>query len=296
MNRDLSYVITEGNITIEHFLKSMGYTHSVIVTLKKTKNGIMQNHKWARTCDMLSDGDLLQIHFVEPTEDTTILPIPGPLNIIYEDEDILVIDKPYGMPIHPSINHYENTLANAVLAYYEKGNGHFTFRCINRLDRDTTGLTIVAKNMLSAGILNVQMKNRMIHRTYYAICQGEVDEKGTIQAKIGRSADSTVIRIIDEEHGETAITHYWKIAYDSQKDLSLIKLQLETGRTHQIRVHMKSIGHPLIGDFLYNPDYTFINRQALHSGELDFVHPITKEKMHLSSGLPQEMKCIFESN
>ncbi len=293
MNRDINYEITKEGYTIGSFLKEQGFPHSVIVTLKKTENGIMRNGIWARTCDVLHCKDTLFIHYVEPKEETSILPASIPFKAVYEDDDILVVDKPYGMAIHPSINHYEDTLANAILAYYKDAPSHFTFRCINRLDRDTTGLTIIAKNRISAGILNDAMKAREIHRTYYAIVSGNCMENGTINAPIGRAADSTVLRQVDEELGENAITHYWKIAYEATKDLSLIRLALDTGRTHQIRVHMKYIGHPLIGDFLYNPDYTFINRQALHSGELHFTHPITKEEMHLFSPLPLEMKCIF---
>ena len=149
--------------------------------------------------------------------------------------------------------------------------------------------------MLAAGILNEQMKMRHIKRTYYAICSGKTSVSGTITAPIARKDNSTVERCVDFKNGETAITNYTLLNYDIGKDLSFVKLQLETGRTHQIRVHMKYIGHPLIGDFLYHPDYTYIDHQALHAGELDFIHPITKEKMHFSSDLPFEMKRILTS-
>ena len=196
------------------------------------------------------------------------------------------------MPIHQSINNYDNSLANAIMYYYKDYD--FVFRCINRLDRDTSGLTIIAKNSLSGAILSQSVSKRQIHRTYTAICNGETKLSGTITAPINRKEASTIERCVDFTNGEAAITHYTRLAYDSKKDLSLVQLQLETGRTHQIRVHMKYINHPLIGDFLYNPDYRYITRQALNSSEIEFTHPITNQKMHFHIPLPSDMKCIFD--
>lgn len=139
------------------------------------------------------------------------------------------------------------------------------------------------------------VSKREIKRTYIAICSGKVESEGTIHAPIGRVCDSTILRQVDFENGEDAITHYKRLQYDKEKNLSLVKINLLTGRTHQIRVHMKYIGHPLIGDFLYNEDYTYMNRQALHSYSLDFLHPITKEKMDFTSELFPDMKSIFQS-
>lgn len=298
MNRRIDYRIdnTNANISIEQFLKQQGYTHSILVLLKKTTNGILRNGSWARTSDILASNDLLSISIIEPASDAdNLIPNPLPLVICYEDDDIIVIDKPAHMPIHPSLYHYEDTLANA-LAYYFKGNNEtFTFRCMNRLDRDTTGLTIVAKHLLSAAIINQQIKERQVRRTYLAICEGCVSDFGTIDAPIARKETSLVERCVDYSTGETAITHYKRIAYHAKLDYSLVELHLETGRTHQIRVHMKHIGHPLIGDFMYNPNTSHMNRQALHSARLTFIHPITHKKMHLTSDLPSDMKCLFPS-
>lgn len=295
MKRILNYEITEefSGYSILGFLKKNGYTHNVITHLKKTEHGIVLNDHWAYVTEKLNVKDQLLITIIEEELQTSIIPIFGNFEIIYEDEDILVINKPAGMPIHPSMGYHENTLANAVLYYFKESGNLVPFRCMNRLDRDTTGLTVIAKHMLAAGALNDQMKNRQVHRTYFAICEGKVNPSGTIDAPIARKDDSTVERCINYEHGEHAITHYTLISYDAIKDLSYVKLSLDTGRTHQIRVHMKYIGHPLIGDFLYNPNYAYIHRQALHAGELSFIHPITKEKMHFSSDLPIEMKCIL---
>ncbi|MBQ6811939.1 MAG: RluA family pseudouridine synthase [Agathobacter sp.] len=296
MERKLEYYITDEfhNKTIEQFLKLQEFPHQAIVQLKKTSEGICRNGVWAYVNEKLSAGDCLSLHLVEEYTDSSIQPLYVPLDIVYEDEDILVINKPANMPIHPSMNHHEGTLANGLMYYFQEKEELFTFRCINRLDRDTSGLTIVAKHLLSAGILSRQVSAREIKRTYRAICHGLVDEHGTIDAPIARAADSTIERCVNIETGEIAITHYKRIAYDTEKNLSLVELHLETGRTHQIRVHMKYIGHPIIGDFLYNPDYIFCNRQALHSSSLDFIHPITKKEMHFASPLPEDLKCIFK--
>lgn len=297
MERRIKYQITDKfhNKTIEQFLKAQEYPHQAIVQLKRTREGILRNDVWAYTSEKLEAGDALSLHLVEDETDTSIQPLYVPLEIIYEDEDLLVINKPANMPIHPSMNHHEDTLANGLLYYFQEKNENFTFRCINRLDRDTSGLTIVAKHLLSAGILSRQVSKKEIRRTYRAICKGLVDETGTIDAPIARVHNSTIERWVNFETGERAVTHYKRVSYCEEKDLSLVELQLETGRTHQIRVHMKHIGHPIIGDFLYNPDFTYCNRQALHSYQLSFIHPLTKKEMHFASPLPEDLKCIFQN-
>ena len=295
MERKLEYLITEKfhNKTIEQFLKSEEFPHQAIVQLKKTNEGILRNGVWAYVNEKLQEGDQISLHLVEETTETSIEPIFVPLSIVYEDEDLIIIDKPANMPVHPSMNHHEGTLANGVLHYYQSKGEHFTFRCINRLDRDTSGLTIIAKHLLSGGILSRQVSGRQIKRTYRAICNGLIPKQGTIDAPIARAGNSTIERCVDFTNGERAVTHYKRIAYDAEKDLSLVELRLETGRTHQIRVHLKYLGHPIIGDFLYNPDYRYCQRQALHSASLQFIHPITKKEMYFTSPLPDDLKdCI----
>ena len=295
MKRQLRYTITEKDRdnTIEFFLKNKGFSHHVMVQLKRTENGIMRNGIWSYTNERLKEGDVLDLNLVENGLSSDIEPVKLDFRIVYEDEDILVVDKPAGMPVHPSINNHDNTLANALLYYFSSRGESFVFRCINRLDRDTTGLTIIAKHSLSAGILGQMVAARQIKRTYMAIVDGLTEASGTIDAPIARRDNSTIERCVDFVKGERAVTHYKRLSYSEEKDLSLIELKLETGRTHQIRVHMKHIGHPLIGDFLYNPDYKYIGRQALHSAELSFVHPITHEKMHFTAPLHGDMKCIL---
>ena len=297
MERKFVYYIDKENDNkiIEKFLKEQGFTHHALVTIKRTDHGILRNGTWEYINQRLHLNDELVILLRENEQSEHVVPVELDLDIQYEDEDILVVNKPANMPIHPSINNYENTLANAIGYYYNKKGIPFVFRCVNRLDRDTTGLTIIAKHSLSAGILSQMVSKREIKRTYIAICSGKVESEGTIHAPIGRVCDSTILRQVDFENGEDAITHYKRLQYDKEKNLSLVKINLLTGRTHQIRVHMKYIGHPLIGDFLYNEDYTYMNRQALHSYSLDFLHPITKEKMDFTSELFPDMKSIFQS-
>jgi 23S rRNA pseudouridine1911/1915/1917 synthase len=260
--------------------------------LKRTENGLLLNGKWGRVRDILQAGDELTIQLTEEDSSDNIVPVKLPLDIIYEDEDILVVNKPADMPIHPSQGNYDNTLANAVAYYYQQKNETFTYRCINRLDRDTTGLLIIAKHMYSASLLSEMVANHEIHREYLAIATGEVPETGTIIAPIGRVDGSTIERHVDEMQGDYACTHYKRLDYNN--GYSLVSLKLETGRTHQIRVHMKHIGHPLPGDFLYNPDYSVIERQALHSHKLSFIHPISGKPLEFVADLPMDMKKIIE--
>ena len=279
MNRKLTYEMTaeQEGTKIGDFLRKTGYSRHVVIHLKKTENGILLNGQWAYVGQSLKEGDHLEIHILESESSEQIVPTELPLNIVYEDEDLLVINKSADLPIHPSVNNYDNTLANALMWYYQQRGETFVYRCINRLDRDTTGLLIVAKNMLSGGILSDMMKKREIHREYLAIAEGKVPKEGTIDAPIARKEKSVIERCVNFEKGDRAVTHYRRLDY--RNGYSLVKLKLETGRTHQIRVHMKYIGHPLTGDYLYNPDYRILDHQALHSWKLAFTHPITGAKM-----------------
>lgn len=311
MTRILNYTVTEADAgkKLEEFLRENGCSHHVLTQLKRTERGICLNGVWAYTTQRLNTGDIIQLTIQELESSEHIIPVPLPLSIVYEDEDLMVIDKPSNMPIHPSINNYDNTLANAVMYYFAQQNIPFVYRCINRLDRDTSGLLILAKNMMSGAILSSMSAQRQIHREYLTVVEGCLPEAGTICAPIARSEHSVLMRCVDWEHGEEAVTHYQRIAcfesasinYLTEPDqnnqapmLSLARVHLETGRTHQIRVHMNYIGHPMIGDFLYNPDSQhLINRQALHSHRLSFVHPITREPLTFVSELPCDIQKVI---
>lgn len=306
MKRILTYPITESDSDqrIYDFLCHHGYSRHIRTWLKQHPGSVRLNGEEALFYFPLKNSDLLEISLEEEHPSENIVPVDLPIHIIYEDEDLMVIDKSADMPVHPSIGNYENTLANAAAWYFHRQDIPFVFRCINRLDRDTTGLLILAKHMLSGAILSDQMKKRAIHRTYLAITEGKTDPAGTIDSPIGRTDQSLILRQVDHENGDSACTHYlqkcWhpKTFYPEtlpvpQDGLSLVQLQLETGRTHQIRVHMTSIGHPLIGDTLYNPETALMNRQALHSYRLAFTHPVTGVSLEFTSPLPEDMAEFF---
>ena len=285
-------------MTIQSFLKQQQYSSQVITHLKRTPDGICRNGVWARVHEVLQSGDLLTISIVEETSSEHIVPVPLPFPIVYEDEDLLVINKPSGMPIHPSQGNYENTLANAAAYYFASQNIPFTYRCINRLDRDTTGLLIIAKHMYSASLLSNMVARREIHREYLAAATGLVEESGMIEAPIGRANGSTIERCVDFAHGDYACTHFHRLAY--QNGYSLVSLKLETGRTHQIRVHFSSIGHPLVGDPMYgaNPRLSQalgLERQWLHAMELEFRHPRTHINTVVTSRYPTDLQHALET-
>lgn len=291
--RILTYEIQpeDAGRTVAEYLRSRGFSRHLLIRLKTMPDGItldgvpvLPSHRFF--CDRVKS--LLTIRLREEEASEHIAPVPLPLTIVYEDEDLLVLDKPPDMPIHPSMGNYENTLANALAYYYEQQERPFIFRCINRLDRDTSGLLIVAKNAYSSVVLSAQMKERHIHREYLAVVQGLAPERGTIDAPIGRQPGSVIARCVDPVSGEPAITHYTRVAASPDGTYSLMRIHLDTGRTHQIRVHMGHIGHPLPGDFLYCPDYRHFKRQPLHSHRLSFSHPVTGKEMTFTSPLPED--------
>ena len=298
MTRRLQYQIEDRHSgkSIGMFLKEKEYSRAVIIELKKTKTGIRKNGVWAGVNEIIKTGDILDICLSEQETSENIVPRECTFDILYEDEDILVVNKPYDTPIHPSVNNYDNTLANGIMYYYKEQNKPYVFRCINRLDRDTTGVTIIAKNLISASILSKRMKERGLSRTYLAFVEGITREEGTIDLPIGREEGSIIKRKIDEKEGKQAVTHYRRLEvfHIEGKAVSAVALQLDTGRTHQIRVHMAAIGHPLLGDFLYNENNHMLTRQALHAAECTFNHPITGEYMKVTAPLHKDMEMLIQ--
>lgn len=276
-------------------MKKRGYSAANLTDLKKIPQSVLVNGKWEYMIFRLHAGDVLTVHIVESVSSPKIPPVRHPLDIVYEDEDLLIINKQAGMPVHPSMSNYTNSLGNAVAWYFYTQDIPFVFRCINRLDHNTSGLTIVAKHMVSGSILSAMVKERKIRREYLGIVRGRPKPpSGTITAPLGRKPGSVIERTIDFENGESAVTHYEVI--DEKNGHSLVRLHLETGRTHQIRIHMKYLGFPLIGDSLYNPDMEYISRQALHSTRLVFSHPITGRTMEFVSPLPDDMLCVLNGS
>lgn len=296
MERIFEYQITaaEEGRKIGDFLREKGYSRHLLRQLKETEDGLLRNAQPTFTTVALKAGDRIRVRLLEKAEGSeAIMPAPLPFEIVYEDEDLLVVNKPADMPIHPSFQNHGNTLADALTWHYQQYREDFVYRCINRLDRDTTGLLIVAKHLLSASILSDMVGKREIHREYLAIVKGIPPENGTISAPIGRKKGSAILREVNFETGEPAVTHFARL--EIRNGLSLVSLKLETGRTHQIRVHMGYIGCPLIGDYLYYPECSRISRQALHSHRLSFLHPITGKALSFTAPLPEDMDKAFWS-
>ena len=290
MERTLIYTADNSIVSmpVSRFLKQKGFSSQNLVQLKKDPSAVLANGIPCFMNHILQPGDTLTLHIREDHSSEKIPPVNLPLNIVYEDADLMVINKPAGMPIHPSMNNYYNSLANALAYYFEQQNCPFIFRCINRLDRDTSGLTIVAKHYVSAGMLSAMIANKAtsgITREYLAIAKGSVRPlEGTITAPLGRKEGSIIERTVDFENGESAVTHYRVL--DEKNGHSLVSLILETGRTHQIRVQFAHAGFPLFGDTKYGmaalkeamPAQKY-RGVALCAYSLELVHPISGKKM-----------------
>lgn len=297
MDRRIEYIITkeQAGLTIVEVLKQKGFSTKLITYVKMLEKGLTIEGNQVLTNHIVHENERLHVNIIDDYKTEKIIPVKMDLDIVYEDEDIIIINKAANMPIHPSQGNYDNTLANGIAYYYKEKGENFIYRCINRLDRDTTGLLILAKNKLSACILANMVSKREIHREYLAVTEGIVSEEGTIIAPIARLDGSTIERCVNFDHGDYAKTFYKRIDY--KDNYSLVALKLETGRTHQIRVHMKYIGHPLVGDTLYNEKELNSNmyRQALHSHHLGFKHPVTKKYKEFYSTLPNDMQKMFNN-
>lgn len=293
MDRTVTYQISEQEegLTVLEYLRRNGFSRHILSAMKTDKDAILLNGLHAGGRTLLREGDLLRIHVPETESGENIVPVPMRLSILYEDQDMLVVNKPADMPVHPSYGNYENTLANGVSAYFQTKGINCPFRCINRLDRDTSGALILAKNALSASILSAQMKKRLIRRTYLAVVKGIAPEKGTVSAPISRVSSSVIKRQVDFAEGDPAVTHFERLAVSH--DHSLLEIHLETGRTHQIRVHMGYLGYPLPADYLYYPDYSRFSRQPLHSFQLIFSRPVTGGSLCITAPVPADIAEKF---
>ena len=294
MDRVLEYEIPSeydgANITTvlkQHFKIST----NLIKDLKKYKEGIQVNGEHKRVVDLVAKGDILKIT-IRDTASENIVPTDIPLDIVYEDEDVLVINKLPNMPTHPSMGNYENSLANGVMYYYKSKGEERVFRAVNRLDKDTSGLMAVAKNSYIHARLGEEIQKKELKRKYMCIVCGDVERDGTVDAPI-RRADGSVINRIVAPDGQRAVTHYRVVK--RYGEYTLLEMELETGRTHQIRVHMAYIGHPLVGDWLYGTeDHNIAKRQMLHSCYLCFTHPITGQIMDFKDEMAEDMRAFIE--
>ena len=255
------------------------------------KNMLFLNNTTCDTRAPVKVGDKLIIDFNYEEDNSNIVPNGMDLDIIYEDDWLLIVNKPSGIAIHPSILHFNNSLSNGIRFYFDKIGLKKKIRPVNRLDKDTSGLVIFAKCEYIQECLSLQMQEGILKKEYLCLVSGTINQKsGTINLPIARKEGSIMERCIDEK-GKQAITHYKVIK--EFKNYSLVECRLETGRTHQIRLHMASIGHSLLGDTLYGTSSSLISRQALHSYKIKFIHPITKKEIELIAKLPQDINaCI----
>ncbi len=299
--RKLEYKIEQewAGRTVKEFLQHIGCSSAVITGLKNNPKGILVGTKRVTVRKQLKAGEVLSLRIRNRPEDEAgdrIVPMDLPFGILYEDEDILVVDKPAGMPTHPVMNHHNDTLANAVVYHWQQIKRPQLYRPISRLDKDTTGALVIAKHALAAARLSEDLKKRTLKREYLALCVGKLQGEGTVDMPIDRVPDSVIKRRIISKAEETdktrAVTHYNVVC--SGETVSLVRLSLETGKTHQIRVHMAHLGHPLLGDWLYGKECEEIARPALHSLSLSLTHPVTEQPMQFSAPIPEDMRNLLQ--
>ncbi|RKD27068.1 RNA pseudouridine synthase [Ammoniphilus oxalaticus] len=292
-NPTLIYQITEedeGN-TMKHFLRKKKGLSRKLLSRMKNGQSIFLNDQFTYLDHPLKAGDTIRL--VMPEEESeNIIPQNLPIQIEYEDEDVMVLNKPFDQCVHPTLLHPDGTLANGVVHYWREQGFNRKFRAVNRLDRDTSGLLIVAKNQFAHQQLAIAQSNQQIERFYEAFTHGIMEkEAGTIAAPIGRKSESIIRREVRAD-GQEAVTHYRLL--ERFENASHVQLQLETGRTHQIRVHLSFIGHPLIGDDLYGGERDLLERQALHARHISFPHPRAGDQLSFSSQLPPDLDQLLK--
>ena len=282
--RELYFTVTEGEdgLSAAIFLKRHGFSQRMISSLKFS-GGITRGGEILRSIDPVRSGEEVRVVLedsggAEPNPNVNA-------KVVFEDDDVVVFDKPSEIPVHQSYGHRNDTLANLFAALYPDR----PFRAINRLDKNTTGLCVCAKNRLAASALSGNTS-----KIYYAVTDGIISQAGEISAPIARVSDSIILREVRDvsEGGQPAVTRYKPILHKNGR--TLLEIRLLTGRTHQIRVHFSYIGYPLCGDSMYGGDCSAISRQALHCGEVSFVQCVSGEQIELKSPLPEDMKALLQ--
>jgi len=286
----LKWQVTEAEdqMILRDFLRNfIGLSRRMIKILKFEGGEILVNGTIVNVRTQLKLGDQVQVVFPKEKRSPSLKPEDIELDIVYEDDFLIILNKPAKIAVAPSMTYPTGTLANGLIAYYDQLGLDYTVHIVTRLDRNTSGLMLVAKQQFSHSFFH----KTEIERRYQAIVEGTIQKKqGVIDAPIGRKPDSIIQRMVTEE-GKHAVTYYQVVR--KLKDGTLVDVQLETGRTHQIRVHFKNLGHPLLGDSLYDGPMEQIDRQALHCVSLGFIHPISKEKLHFFSELPEDMASLI---
>ena len=287
----------EGRLLREFLRGVPGISGGILTELKRTENGITVNGEQRTVRYVLHSGDTVRIEFAQERK-TDAEPVDIPLDIIYEDDDMIAVNKPSGMPTHTSHNHHYDTLSNALAYYYRDKN--FVFRAVNRLDNHTSGIVVVAKNRMAAYMLADQFYKKYAQKIYYAVCHGIPEQKhGIIRKNIRRQAESVIIRsVCDDGEGRECVTEYerLKTSIRNGEKISLIKLLPHTGRTHQLRLHMAYIGTPILCDGLYGDGFDAgLHRLALHAGSLVIKRPSDGKNIVLGSPIPKIFESLFDN-
>lgn len=286
----LIYKIEQKNCTLNNILQNNLKISSRLLYKLIKNNCISLNGKECDTRNIASPNDIITINFDYSEDNSNIVPTEMDLNIVFEDNWLLIVNKPAGIATHPSVLHFSDSLCNGVRFYFDSIGLKKKVRPVNRLDLNTSGLVVFAKCEYIQECLISQMKSNVFKKDYLAIFDGIFEDKvGVIDLPIARKENSIIERCISED-GQISITHYEVLKeFDN---FSLVKCSLETGRTHQIRVHMSNVGHPLIGDSLYGTDSNLIERQALHCYHICFSHPIFKNDLDFVCDLPDDFKSL----
>ena len=290
---DLPITTELAGIKVDTLLKKhLGLSGTVVRRVKWLPEGILVDAVRVNTRYCPTEGQVLSVQLSDPERRSGILPAPGPVDIVFEDGDVIVLNKAPGLSVHPGPGHFSDTLGNFLLYYYDQSGQEGDFHPVHRLDRGTSGLMVAAKHPHAQEVLKNQLHTEDFCREYLAVCEGTPSPaEGTIDAPLGPKPGSLVEQWVTPE-GKSARTHYRVL--EVNKGRALLHLRLDTGRTHQIRVHMAHLGHPLTGDFLYGTeDHDLIPRPALHSAFLSFRHPVSGEKLNFSIPLPKDMKGLL---
>ena len=290
----MTYRIEEGNITIKDFLLSNNISSKAISTLKKQVDGILVNGKGQFTNYKLQPNDILSINLDENNDYENIIATKMDLNILYEDDDIVIVNKSADITVHPSKKYFTNSLVNGLTYYYQNKNMDVKLHCITRLDKETSGCVLFAKNRIAANCLSNMVKQKEISKTYLSLASGKVSKQHfLISAPISRISKGNILRCVDFQTGKEALTECFLLEYYPSNDISLLKCLLHTGRTHQIRVHLQYINHPIVSDSLYNKSCNLLLRQGLHCYNIRFIHPISHQLIDVTSQLPADLKQVL---
>ena len=284
----------EAGVKVDTLLKKhLLLSGTVVRRIKWLEDGILVDGQRVNTRFCPREGQVLSVRLSDPERRSGILSAPGPLDIVYEDGDMIVLNKAPGVPVHPGPGHFDDTIGNFLLYYYDQTGVEADFHPVHRLDRGTSGLLVAAKHPHAQEVLKNQLHTPHFRRGYLAVCEGvPVPAAGVIDAPLGPRPGSLVEQMVRPD-GKEARTRYEVLGVYGGR--ALLSLDLDTGRTHQIRVHMAHLGHPLTGDFLYgteNPE--LIPRPALHSARLELRHPITGEALAFRVPLPQDMEGLLK--